>query len=422
MPSGGTPVRMRIVAAVALVAACVCAANAQPAQAASGVRFGIQDDAWLEGGPGRISDRAATLQRMGFDVVRVTIDWSDTEPSPGAYDWRRPDRLLGALHRHGLAPVVTLWGTPEWASASRAPTAPPTSATTFERFARAIATRYPYVRYWLIWNEPNKLQWMRPVSPSLYVTRLLNAGYAGIKSANPAAKVGGGVTAPRGGKGGVTPVDFIRGMARAHARLDAYAHNPYPVYPGDTPFTGGCSCKVITMATLERLLSNVGRAFPRARVWLTEYAYQTKPDPFGISLELQAQYIGEAARRVFTAPKVDMLIHYLFRDEPDLARWQSGLETVKGTPKPGLDATMLPLAQVSRRGSRTTLWGQVRPGVGRQQYELQHWTGSAWVSIGGVRATSPRGYLLRTLTAARGTFVRLYYPARSLASPTLVVR
>ena len=413
---------MRVVLALMLAAVCASAATAQPARAASGVQFGIQDDAWLDSGPGRISDRAATLQRMGFDVVRVTIDWSETEPSPDDYNWRRPDRLLGALHRHDLAPVVTLWGTPDWASSTGSPTAPPTSGTTFKRFARAIATRYPYVRYWLIWNEPNKLQWMRPVSPSLYVTRLLNPGYAGIKSANPSAKVGGGVTAPRGGKGGMTPVDFIHGMARARAHLDAYAHNPYPVYPGDTPYSGGCSCKVITMASLERLLSNVGRAFPRARIWLTEYAYQTKPDPFGVSFALQAKYIGEAARRVYTAPKVDMLIHYLFRDEPDLARWQSGLETVSGKAKPALDATMLPLTQVSRRGSRTVVWGQVRPGDGPQEYALQRYTGSNWVTIGGIRATSNRGYLLRTLTAPRGAFLRIWYPARGLSSPTLVVR
>jgi hypothetical protein len=413
---------MRVAALLVLLAACVSAATAAPASAGRDVRFGIQDDAWLESGPGRLTDRAATLARIGFDVVRVTLDWSRTESQPGRYDWRRADRLFGALHRHGLAPVVTLWGTPEWASQSGLPNAPPTSGASFRRFARAAATRFPYVRYWLVWNEPNKLQWLRPVSPALYVKRLLNPGYAGIKAADPSAQVGGGVTAPRGGKGGMTPVDFIRGMHRAGARLDAYAHNPYPVYPGDTPYSGGCSCKVITMATLERLLSNVASAFPRARIWLTEYAYQTKPDPFGVSFALQARYIGEAARRVYTAPKVDMLIHYLFRDEPDLARWQSGLETVGGTPKPALDATMLPLAQVSRRGNRTVVWGQVRPGTGRRAYAIQRWTGTRWVNVGGVRATSSRGYFLRALTARRGASLRLWYPTRGLTSPTLVVR
>ena len=74
------------------------------------------------------------------------------------------------------------------------------------------------------------------------------------------------MTAPRGGKGGVAPVDFIRAMDRAGARLDAYAHHPYPVYPGDTPFAGGCGpARRSRWRTLERLLREVGKAFPRAR-------------------------------------------------------------------------------------------------------------------------------------------------------------
>jgi hypothetical protein len=212
-------------------------------------------------------------------------------------------------------------------------------------------------------------------------------------------------------------------MDRAGALLDAYAHHPYPVFPGDTPFYGGCACKTLTMATLERLLRLVDRAFPRARVWLTEYAYQTNPpDPFGVSLRAQARYVGDAALRVHAAGKVDMLVHYLYRDEPDLGRWQSGLETVNGKAKPALAATMLPLAQKARRGTRTTVWGQVRPGEGRQRYALQRRTGGSWVAIGGTRRTSARGYLHRTVLAPPGTKLRLWYPARRLASPTLVVR
>jgi len=184
---------MRVVVTLALVVACASGVTTGSAGAASDVRFGIQDDAWLEGGPGRLADRVATIKRLGLQVVRVTVDWDETEPEPGSYDWSRADRLLGALRRAGLDPVVTLWGTPNWASASGAPNAPPARGRDFQRFAQAVAARFPYVRYWLVWNEPNKAQWLKPASPSLYVTRLLNPGYAGIKSASPQAKVGGGV-------------------------------------------------------------------------------------------------------------------------------------------------------------------------------------------------------------------------------------
>jgi hypothetical protein len=211
-------------------------------------------------------------------------------------------------------------------------------------------------------------------------------------------------------------------MDRNRAQLDAYAHHPYPVFPGDTPFVGGCKCPVLTMARLDRLLRIVGGAFPRARIWLTEYAYQTNPpDRFGVSLDLQAKYVGEAARRVYTAPKVDMLIHYLYRDEPDLARWQSGLETIDGRAKPALHATMFPLAQIGRSGVRTTVWGQVRPGDGRQRYVLQQLVSGRWVNIGRAATTDRRGYFSRTVRAAKGSQLRVLYFARRLTSVQLSV-
>lgn len=414
------------VAHLALVAACALALSltlfARGAESAQGVRFGIQDDAWLEFGPGTLSNRTAQLDDLGLDVVRVTLNWHRTETAPGRYDWRRSDRLLRALHARGLDPVVTLWGTPAWAG-SGVPNSAPLWPADFSRFARLAATRYPFVRHWTIWNEPNKAIWLNPVSPRTYVTHILNPGYAGIKAASPGSKVAGGVTAPRGGQGGMAPVDFIRAMDKAGARLDAYAHHPYPDYPGDTPFRGGCThCKTISMSTLERLLREVGKAFPAASVWLTEYGYQSRPDPVGVSLAVQARFVAEAARRVYAAPKVEMLIHYLYRDEPDLARWQSGLETVDGDPKPALLATMFPLTQVSRKGGLTTVWGQVRPGEGAQRYALQLASEEGWVTLGGVRLTSPRGYLTRTVPAGKGSRLRLWYPARGLASPTFVVQ
>lgn len=418
----GYTLKMRVAVLVVLCALAL-GARVQSTSAASGVEFGIQDDAWLEHGPGTLASRVAKLDGMGLDLVRVTFEWREIEPRPGDFRWQRADRLLGALRSRGLSPVVTLWGTPAWANGGAGPNVAPLAGDDFHVFVRMAALRYRFVRHWLMWNEPNKAPWLRPASPSTYVTRILNPGYRGIKEVNPGAFVAGGVTAPRGGIGGMSPVDFIRGMDRAGARLDAYAHHPYPVYPGDTPYFGGCACKTITMATLERLLRLVDSAFPRARVWLTEYGYQTNPpDHFGVTPDQQARYIGESARRVYTAPKVDMLIHYLLRDEPDLGRWQSGLETVDGRPKPSLAATMLPLAQVSRRHGRTVVWGQVRPGDGRQHYALQTRLGGRWVPVGGIRTTSPRGYLRRTLAAGRGTLLRLWYPARGLASPVLVVR
>ena len=278
---------------------------------------------------------------------------------------------------------MTIWGTPEWANGGAKPERRAGRRRGLRELRACGRQSLPLRRALGHLERAEQAHLAEPGLARDVRPRLLNPGYRAIKSVNPAAKVAGGVTAPRGGPGGVSPVDFIRRMDRAGARLDAYAHHPYPVYPGDTPFSGGCSCKTITMATLERLLKHVGQAFPSARIWLTEYAYQSPPDPFGVSLAAQARFIGEAARRVYAAPKVDLLIHYLYRDEPDIERWQSGLETVNGKAKPAYAATMLPLAQVSRRGQRVALWGQVRPGTGPQRYVIQRLVDGTWTTIAG---------------------------------------
>jgi hypothetical protein len=222
----------------------------------------------------------------------------------------------------------------------------------------------------------------------------------------------------------LNPDGFIRRMREAGALLDAYAHHPYPTYPGDTPYVGGCRrCKVLTLARIERLQRLVTAAFPRARIWLTEYAYQTNPpDRFGISFAQQARFIGLAARRVYTASKVDMLIHYLYMDEPKLDRWQSGIVNKRLKPKPAVNATMLPFMQIGRKGPRIVVWGQVRPGDGPQRFVVQQRVRGEWVDVGVVARTDPRGFFRKTFKARRRTEIRLRYPTKKIASVPIVAR
>ena len=294
------------------------------AQASSSVRFGIQDDSWLVHGAGTLDERLDKLGSLGVDVVRFNLHWDRIEPVRGKQNWEESDLVLEGLQDRGIPAVVGLVGSPRWANGGRTPNFAP-GAAAFAQFARTAANRYSWVNQWLVWNEPNQARWLRPTTPAVYVRQLLNPAYKAIHAANPRAKVGGGVTAPRGSTAGVSPVNWIRGMRKAGARLDAYAHHPYPSNSRESPFANGnCKyCSTITMATLERLLSEVKRAFGSKRIWLTEYAYQT--GAYGVTQQRQAELIGQSGMRVQKAPRVDMLIHYLVKDEPEAARFQSGL-------------------------------------------------------------------------------------------------
>lgn len=416
---------MRLLAAIVLAAvSLVLLAGVQaPAASASGsIRFGIQDDAWLTHGPGTLEERLDRLETLGVDLVRFNLHWNEIEPTQGSPDWAESDAVLRGLRQRKIAALVGLVGSPKWANGGRAPNFAPRAAD-FAAWARAAALRYRWVRDWLVWNEPNQARWLRPTSPAVYVRSLLNPAYKAIHAVNRRARVGGGVTAPRAGSNGVSPVTWIRGMKKARARLDAYAHHPYPARPTDTPFAGGCAratCMTITMATLERLLAETRRAFGPKRIWLTEYAYQT--GRFGVSERRQAELIGQSALRAARAPRVDMLIHYLVRDEPQESRFQSGLFRLSGAAKPAAAAFSLPLAFAGRSRGKAVLWGQVRPRKGRQTYRLQARYGRTWRSLGPVRRTSARGFLSVAVNVPRGTLVRLFSPRGRAYSAPIVVR
>jgi hypothetical protein len=422
-----------LAAALTVAAAAAAGVVAAPrAGAATGVQYGLTDDAWLLDGRGSLESRLTQLDTLGARVVRFSIRWDQvaharptvpTDPTDEAYVWGKNDAVLDGLRAHGISVVLQLVGTPSWANAGKPSNVAPTSGSTFAAFATAVAHRYSWVKRWLIWNEPNQIRWLRPANAAVYTTRLLNPAYAAIHAAISGAQVAGGGTAPRGSTGGVSPVAWITGMRIAHAHLDAYAHNPYPLDPKrESPFKGGCSyCTTITMATIDKLVTLVARNFGGARIWLSEYGYQSNPpDKFlGVSPALQARYISEGAYAAYHAPRVDLLIQFLYQDEPDLARFQSGLVTLTNARKPAYNAFELPLAQLSRIGTHTSLWGELRAPAAGASAQLEKRAGTQWRTVATL-APGSGGFFRWSGTLARGSVVRVHAGAVVGAPLTIV--
>ena len=411
----------------AVFIAAIALAAAAPASASTGAQYGIQDDAWLMYGPGTLAERVTTLQGLGVGIVRFTLRWDavaptkpaqQRDPSDAAYRWGAYGDVLDTLHESGIPVLVTLWGSPRWANGGGAPNRLPVSG--LGPFATAAATRFPWVRLWTAWNEPNSRTFSTPVSPSLYVSRVLNPAYTALHASSGANKVAGGVTSPRKSPSGMSPLAFMQGMRAAHAHLDAYAQNPYPVSRTETPTRGACPL-CFTMASLPAIRAGVTRSFGAKPLWLTEYGYQTNPPDrlFGVSYAQQAAYLGDAALRVWQQPGVTVLIQFLVRDEPALGGWQSWLFSVGGAPKPSYHAFALPLAEVSRSGLATVLWGQVRPGSGARTYVLQRATAAGWRNVGAAAKTARNGAFTRHVTLPAGTRVRISAPAIGWTSPAL---
>ena len=432
-------------AAVRLVLALAALAGASLALSGAGsgapasthdVQFGVADDAWLAHGPVSLESRLDELTKLGVEVVRFTIRWdrvAERRPvdprdhGDPAYSWGEVDPVLRGLRRHGIDPVVTLFGTPGWANGGRGVNWAPSSSKAFANFAYAAGRRYSWIENWTIWNEPNRTTFLRPTSAATYVDTLLNPAYARLHAAIPGARVAGGVTSPRAGSGGgVAPVAWIRGMARAGAKLDAYAHHPYPGRPqSETPWGPKCvNCQTITMADLERLEREVHGAFGRKPIWLTEYGYQTNPpDLFlGVSPEQQATYVANAALRVVRSSSVTMLIFFMVRDDRSPDGWQSGFFTADGAVKPSFSAFRLPVLQTRRHGGSVDLWGQVRPRSGKQPFRVRMEDDERTSWLGGTRWTDANGFFSITVAAPPGSRVRIWSPRDNANGHELLVR
>ena len=157
------------------VLATVCAAAAAllvPAVSSASpyIQYGVQDDAYLSAGPS-LDSRLGTLDWMGAKLVRYTVNWRQVaptmprkavNPADPAYDWTNTDAVLNGLHKHRIAVLVTLYGTPAWANGGRKASAIPASKWSLAAFATAVAQRYPWIRMWEVWNEPNLRSFLNP--------------------------------------------------------------------------------------------------------------------------------------------------------------------------------------------------------------------------------------------------------------------
>ncbi len=352
-------------AALALLAAGLAAVLVPTvALAAPRMWVGFQDDPsfrWVHDRESLV-DLAADANAT---VIRTTVDWPKVastrptraaDPFDPAYSFADVDEMVRAADGRGIQVLLTVWGTPKWAGPAQ--NRLPRRLVDFQRFMHALAARYsgrypgyPRVRFFSIWNEPNRGFFLSPqfdargrsVAPRNYA-KLYRAGYAGIKSANRQAKVAIGETASHGRDRKTkrssrqdthSPGRFAQllGAARPRLKFDAWAHHPYPTSPGMKP-TQQMRWPNVSLSGLRPFERSLDRWFGRRKtpVWITEYGHETKPGKRGISFAKQSTYLRQAFAIARKDTRVKMFIWFVFADRPAVP-WKSGLITGQGTKK-----------------------------------------------------------------------------------------
>jgi hypothetical protein len=153
------------------------------------------------------------IKGMGFNWVKVQIEWKYFEPVKGQYDWGEIDRLVESCNANGLKLLFSVVKAPKWArppNTDFSVEGPPANPQDFADFLSAMAARYKgRVQAYEIWNEQNlHYEWgNEPLDPARYV-RLLAAAYRAIKAQDPNAIVVSGALTPTGAPPPLAMDDF----------------------------------------------------------------------------------------------------------------------------------------------------------------------------------------------------------------------
>jgi hypothetical protein len=369
-------------------------------------------------------DKRVAFNRMrttGARFVRLFVDWGGVAPAgerkpagfeasnprDPAYRWGELDSELRLVASHGLTPIVYVQGAPKWAwgadSVLQTPVKP--SPAALADFATALTNRYPRVKYWQVWNEPNLWQFLFPqdengknFSPGWY-RGMVNAMARAIHRRQRSDVVIAGALAPYGGgEGRIRPMEFMRDMlcmskgrnpkatCDEKTEFDIWAHHAYS-YGG--PRSNAFHADDVAIGDLDemhallRAAKRAGNVVSRGQpdFWVTEYSYESRPpDKKGIPLDLHTRWVAESLYRMWQ-DRVSLVTWFYLRDGPTNEPFQSGLyfRSPKGiasdTPKPALRAFRFPFVAFRERGG-LSYWGRTPFGVKRSVVVEQQASGS----------------------------------------------
>jgi hypothetical protein len=223
--------------------------------------------------PPETSERTfAELQALGVRNARVDLLWCQIEaqrpegeggPTSSAADWSVFDSVVASAERYGISLTPVVLCVPGWANGGAHYFTYPSDMGTFERFFALTLRRYPQIRAWEIWNEPNYEYFARPEPKVEPFVALLRAAHRARASTGSQAKlVSGGLAV----SASVGMFDFFEQMAEAGALdvIDGLGVHPYSTLAPDQ-----------ARSTFMRLLTLRQRLVARGRsdisLWLTEY-------------------------------------------------------------------------------------------------------------------------------------------------------
>jgi cell division septation protein DedD len=192
------------------------------------------------------NDQAGTvmahIKDMGFGWVKQQVEWKNTEPSKGSYNWGSLDNIVNEAKGRGVSVLFSVVNAPPWSrpGGDLGVGGPPNNPQDLADFLGAMAGRYCNggVKAIEVWNEQNlHYEWGNmKIDPAAYVN-LLKPAYNKIKAVCPGMIVVSGALTPTGAPPPKAMDDYtyLEGMYQAGLKnyCDAIGAHPsgYNVAP-----------------------------------------------------------------------------------------------------------------------------------------------------------------------------------------------
>jgi polysaccharide biosynthesis protein PslG len=348
----GTGRRQRPLLVVAVVSVLVGGAVAviawrETAEPTVGDRSGIAPTSrmLLRGSDADLERDLDLVADSGVKWLRFDFEWWSAEPEQGRFDWSQIDRVVREATRRDLQILGTLAYTPEWARPAGAvdDKAPPERAETFAAFAAAAVRRYAPqgVRHWEVWNEPNIVQFWKPLPDPEAYAELLVAASAAIKAEDPDATVVSAGLAPAADRSDgkyIAPRTFLERLYAAGAgpSFDAVGMHPY-AFPYGVDRVAEWN-QFQTMPETYDVMVRHGDA--AKQIWATEFGAPTGTAEAAVTATEQAAMVRAAWAKwtgwAFTGPMFWYALRDVGTDEADVED-NFGLVHLDFSPKPAAE-------------------------------------------------------------------------------------
>jgi Bacterial Ig domain len=272
------------------------------------VTFAISDDAAQRAFPAELG----SARGIGIDAARTYVGWADVatrrparprDPSDPAYSWAQADADVARYGAAGLAVWIAFWRTPAWASGSSDVAVWPQHASDLGDFAFAVAKRYPQVKVFMDWNEPNLKTYAKPNTIAAYEP-MARAVYAGVKAASPSAEVIAG-NLGKYRDNGRDPVLWATTLRADGVPMDAFGIHPYPDVA--KPLSGRAPRSRIDLFDVPALARIVG-----VPVAVTEFGWSS----LLAGADNQAAWTAQAIDVARCTPGLSQLVFWGFHDHP----------------------------------------------------------------------------------------------------------